>query len=442
MRSPGSVVSLCVALLCFQEARCQQALECLPDGHQILHNPYRSTDFDSTQLQQSAIQDLICDHSLESGWYRFLLFDKQAEMPTKCVEMNHCGTQAPVWLSLRDSESMPRPGEIKRLTACATWQFFFTTMDCCLFRIPVSVRNCGAFFVYLLQPTQGCMGYCSEDAKLQDCQPGETETETSCNGKLSPSQLPLPSPAPPSTPEIVAELLEGSIFLRCTFDVPSINTTVGFIVSWSRLSPEGIKEELKQETTVQAFSLLELDGINIRLGDRIYCGSSTFFLENPEIQSSFIESKEFFVGIKLIPEAFTISEDGKEYKLTIESKIPIPCPQASPLENDCKISLKLNTVEEGNDHQSLNLALSSCHVDLLLHPCLNGTCGHASVQYTAVTDLIQDGDRRTRIVVEPIVSDHFLWNGYTPESVQVTVKDLPSAYCYSFTDPHIITFDG
>ncbi|XP_053121545.1 von Willebrand factor D and EGF domain-containing protein isoform X3 [Hemicordylus capensis] len=444
---PGSLLSLWAALLVYlKAARCQQALECHPDGHQILHSPYRSVDFDSSQLQQSAIQDLICDHSLTSGWYRFLIFNKRAEMPTKCVEMNHCGTQAPVWLSLRESESMPQPGELKHLTACATWQFFFSTAkDCCLFRIPVSVRNCGDFFVYLLQPTQGCMGYCAEvisDAKSHVCQPGDTQTETACSSKLPPSPLPLPLPPHPSTPEIMAELLEGSIFLRCTFDVRTTNISVGFIVAWSRLSPEGIKEELRQETTVQAFSLLELDGINLRLGDRIYCSSSAFLLEKPEIQSLLVESVEFFAGIKLHPEAFTISEDGKEYRLTIESKIPIPCPQASQLENDCKISLTLNTIEEGKDQQSLNLALSSCHVDLLQHPCHNGTCGQATVRFTAVADFTDDGDQVVKIVAEPIISNSFLWDTYMPESIQVTVKDLPSAYCYSFTDPHIITFDG
>ncbi|XP_062840035.1 von Willebrand factor D and EGF domain-containing protein isoform X2 [Anolis carolinensis] len=421
---PGCAFLLWLALLCPWASQSQQAPECHSAGHQILHSPYRSTEFDSSQLQQSAIQDLICDHSLTPGWYRFLIFDKQAEMPTKCVEMNRCGTQAPIWLSLGESESLPRPGEMKHLTACATWQFFFSaTKNCCLFRIPISVRNCGDFLIYFLQPTQGCMGYCAEV-------------------KLPPSLFPLPLPPAPSTPDIVAELQDGSIFLRCTFDVPTANISMGFLVAWSRLSPEGIKEELKQETTVREFSLLELDGINLRLGDRIYCSSSTFSLERPELQSSLIDSMEFFAGIKLHPEAFIISEDGKEYKLTIESKIPIPCPQASQLENDCKISLKLKTVEEDKDLEVLNVVLSSCHMDLLQQSCLNGTCSQASIHYTAVIDFTRDGIRRTKIVVEPIISDNFVWNGYTPESIQVTVKDLPCSYCYSFTDPHIITFDG
>ncbi|NXT00345.1 VWDE protein, partial [Jacana jacana] len=425
---------------------CSTVLECSPGGHRVLQSPYRSVGFDSSHLQQSAIQDLICDHSLTPGWYRFMVFDKPAEMPTKCVEMNHCGTQAPVWLSLRDWESMPRPGEIKQLMACATWQFFFSaSQDCCLFRIPLSVRNCGDFFVYLLQPTQGCMGYCAEvvsDAKPQSCDPEGAEVRGACSRDLAPPSPPPVSPPLPAVPEVVAGLIKGSVYLRCTFGFPAANSSVGFVVTWSRLSPEGTKEELKRETAAHALSLLELDGINVRLGDRIYCSSSAFFLEKPDIQSASVESKEFFAGIKIHPEAYDISENGKEYRLSIESSIPIPCPKFSQLENDCKISLTVNTVDEGKEQLGLNLALSSCHVDLLQKPCSNGICSQAVIYFTAMTDFMQDGDRITRIVVEPISSQSFLWNGYVPESTQITVKDLPTAYCYSFTDPHIITFDG
>uniref|UniRef100_A0A2K6RZ59 von Willebrand factor D and EGF domains n=1 Tax=Saimiri boliviensis boliviensis TaxID=39432 RepID=A0A2K6RZ59_SAIBB len=438
---PGGACALATALLMLLAPG--ETQECSPGGHQFLRSPYRSVHFDSWQLQQSAVQDLICDHSLSPGWYRFLIFDRPAEMPTKCVEMNHCGTQAPIWLSLRDSETLPPPGEMKQLSACATWQFLFSdTKDCCLFQIPVSVRNCGNFFVYLLQPTQGCMGYCAEaisDAQLYPCGPDETEIGGDCVGHLA---APFPPPLA-GRPEVLVEVIESRIFCRCSFDVPPTNNSVGFYIAWSRLSSQEVKEELKQETTVQAFSLLELDGINLRLGDRILCRASVFFLENPDVQSIAIESQEFFAGIKLQPELNTISEDGKEYYLRIESTVPIICSEFSELDQECKISLKLKTIDQGKEHLGLNLALSSCHMDLhQTSSCANGTCSHTFVYYTAVTDFSRDGDRVTSIVVQPIVNEDFLWNSYTPDSIQIRVKDVPTAYCYSFTDPHIITFDG
>ncbi|KAM4029059.1 von Willebrand factor D and EGF domain-containing protein isoform 3-T3 [Anomaloglossus baeobatrachus] len=438
----GLVYALWIILTVLHSGDCQQAPECSPAGHKILQNPYRSLDFDSSRLQQSAIHDLICDHSLTAGWYRFMIYDKPAEMPTKCVEMNHCGTQAPVWLSLRDSESLPAPGEVRPLTACATWQFFFSsTKDCCLFRIPVTVRNCGDYMVYLLQPTQGCMGYCAEvlESKSQ-CDDGDIEVNGVCTSESNSQSL---LPESPSTPEIMVERVGNGVHLKCAFESPSTNSSLGFIIRWSRLSSDGKKEELRQEAVVQLFSIIELDGINVRLGDRIYCSVSSFNLEEPDVHSLILESEEFFAGIKLLPESFTISEDGREHRMMVKSTIPISCSDSSQEQNDCKVSLRLHTINEAaEDTHGSDLALSSCEVDLLQSSCQNGTCGQAALHYTAVMDFVSDGDRVTSIGVDPIVSSNFLWNGYVLEPVQITVKDISTAYCYSFTDPHIITFDG
>lgn len=76
-------------------------------------------------------------------------------------------------------------------------------------------------------------------------------------------------PVSPSPPEIVVEMVGSTVYLKCAFDPPPTNSSLGFIIRWSRLSAHGAKEELRQEAIIQSFSTIELDGINVRLGDRV-----------------------------------------------------------------------------------------------------------------------------------------------------------------------------
>ncbi|XP_058503446.1 von Willebrand factor D and EGF domain-containing protein isoform X2 [Solea solea] len=454
MRRAETLLKLlpCVVFLFPHAMRSQTALppECVAGGHALLQNPYRSSSFSSTWLQQSSLQDFICDHSLTPGWYQFQIFDKPAVMPTHCVEVNHCGTQAPVWLSLRDGESLPGPLEVRQLTACAAWQLFTSSSkDCCLFRIPVTVRNCGDFYVYLLQPTQGCMGYCAQETSatsptaLPSCGPDEMNVAGACQTK---------PPPPPSVPVIVPVVTGNTVYLKCSFNSRS-NSSLGHVVAWSRLSPEGRREELKQETTIQTFAVIELDGFNLRLGDKIYCSSFSFFLEAPDVRGASVDSQEYFAGIRLIPEVSVVSEDGRLYELVVESTVPVPCleessPSSSPSSpspsstQHCALSLQISTSSQDEGFLGADLSLSSCVVDLSQSTCRDGVCSRAQIHFSPNTDFVRDGNRTTKISIKPFVAQNFLWNGYSPEPVQITVKDVPSAYCYSFTDPHIITFDG
>ncbi|KAM9807110.1 uncharacterized protein vwde isoform 2-T4 [Syngnathus typhle] len=299
----GTLVTVvaCVALALPYAVGAQTALppECTPKGHGVLQNPYRSTNFSSSWLQQ----DFVCDHSLTPGWYQFQMFDKPASMPTRCVEVNHCGTQAPVWLSLGEGESLPGPLELRHLTACAAWQLFpSSSKECCLFRIPVSVRNCGGFYVYLLQPTQGCMGYCAQviqnflaemaTTSPLTCEHGEVNIDGTCT---------IEQPAAPSEPIITSEWIEGIVHLKCSFSHSSnkSSSSLGHVVAWSRTSSQGKREELKRETTIQTWALIELDGFNLRLEDKIYCSVYSFSLDFPDVHSASVESPEFFAGTQV-----------------------------------------------------------------------------------------------------------------------------------------------
>ncbi|XP_034280364.2 von Willebrand factor D and EGF domain-containing protein [Pantherophis guttatus] len=418
-------------LLCICTGATEIAPECFPEGHRILHHAYRSIHFDSLELQEKAIQDMICDHSLPQGWYRFMIENKPAEMPTKCIEMNKCGTQAPIWLSLQ-SDSLPRPGERKALTACGTWQFFSgSTKDCCLFQIPISVRHCGEFLVYLLQPTQGCMGYCAEESQLNSFDPKRTESEDIIKGKFH-----IPALHPVVTPE----LLGSQVYLKCTFSSPTSNWAMGYTVIWSRLSTSNVKERLHHDTTVQTFSYVEMDGINFRLGDTVSCTVTAFRWDSPDHHFLPEESDGFYAGIKFVPESLQIAEDGKEHILTILSTIPITCLAQDDI---CKITLQLSTqISDNLLERTPNIALSTCHVDLEQRPCRESSCARATFAVRAVNDFVENGNFISYITAKPVQPSKSLWHDYKPMDVKVTIQDLPTGYCYTFTDPHIITFDG
>nr|XP_057907809.1 von Willebrand factor D and EGF domain-containing protein isoform X2 [Doryrhamphus excisus] len=409
------------------------APECSPGGHRTLRNPYRSVDFDSTEIQSTSIQDLVCDHSLAPAWYRFKINNKPAEMPTSCVEMNRCGTQAPVWLSVKDTP-LPRPGEIRQVSACATWQFFHgSTKDCCLFRIPVMVHNCGDFMLYYLQPTQGCMGYCAKVAPTlvpRICPPGEVEANGRCKAAL-PSLL--------SRPVIAPELIGHSVHLRCSFIPPPWSHPLGFHVVWARHISHSMKVQIRQESTVKPFSLVEMDGVHFRLGETFSCSVSTVQANVTGSRSSPRESEAFYAGLKFSVASLHIAENGEEHEVSIISTVPLSCYNI----NKCGVTLVLSVQEPDRlGDEVSNVALSACQVELRPTTCHKGICARVPFFVTAVTDFTRDGNRISLIGAAVAAGVPRLWRGYMATSLKVTVQDVPTSMCYSLTDPHVITLDG
>lgn len=96
---------------------------------------------------------LKCDRNdLAVGWYRFT-DAAGTRMPTSPVAIHHCGTHAPGWMN--GQHPTKDDGAVKRMV-CFNWN-----NNVCLWNIEISVRNCGAFFVYRLPRTPNCwLRYC------------------------------------------------------------------------------------------------------------------------------------------------------------------------------------------------------------------------------------------------------------------------------------------
>ena len=76
-------------------------------------------------------------------------------MPDSCVPRQRCGTHAPGWLS--GEHPTVAEGAVER-KVCFHW-----TSGCCQLSTNIRVRNCGAFYVYRLNPPPACsLRYCGD----------------------------------------------------------------------------------------------------------------------------------------------------------------------------------------------------------------------------------------------------------------------------------------
>ncbi|XP_078383788.1 uncharacterized protein LOC144666259 isoform X1 [Oculina patagonica] len=93
-----------------------------------------------------------CDDALVPGWYRFNS-TAGLTIPTYCVPSNMCNADGTGWLN--GTHPTLLEGVVNR-TVCFNW-----AGNCCNWRVTISVRNCGLFYVYRLVRTPLCyLRYC------------------------------------------------------------------------------------------------------------------------------------------------------------------------------------------------------------------------------------------------------------------------------------------
>lgn len=90
------------------------------------------------------------------GWYRLFIHGQSVQMPDTCVDMNKCGTHAPLWLN--GGHPNVNDGVVTR-DVCGHWDY-----DCCFFRsTPIRVKACpGNYSVYeFVKPSFCSLAYCA-----------------------------------------------------------------------------------------------------------------------------------------------------------------------------------------------------------------------------------------------------------------------------------------
>jgi len=124
----------------------------------VLDEPHRSSKFSASNTDR-----LICDNGLTQGWYRFKSNGHDVNMPTSCVDVNHCGTVDPIWL--QGTLPTVNAGAVERFGCINHGKYgvlIYGGTTCCHEKMPICVKNCKGFYTYYLNRVPGCsVAYCA-----------------------------------------------------------------------------------------------------------------------------------------------------------------------------------------------------------------------------------------------------------------------------------------
>ncbi|KAL3852580.1 hypothetical protein ACJMK2_016200 [Sinanodonta woodiana] len=108
-------------------------------------------------------EEQLCDKNLETGWYRFMLNNKSAEIPTVCLQNDLCGTRLPLRIDL-DGQMLPEVNQTINAFVCSSFDVI-GMWDCCVLRQRTQIKNCGGYLVYHLIRSDRCpVSYCVQES--------------------------------------------------------------------------------------------------------------------------------------------------------------------------------------------------------------------------------------------------------------------------------------
>ncbi|CAC5415501.1 unnamed protein product [Mytilus coruscus] len=125
-----------------------------------------------------------CDTSLEHAWYKLSTGGKLTNI---CPGQKTCGSEKPIWIN-GDIPSIT--DNILEQNACVP-----NSTNCCGNTMPIKVKNCSDFLVYMLSPSRDCTErYCIGSGDSVACQTPDSSYSTASttgNALVSAARLPV-----------------------------------------------------------------------------------------------------------------------------------------------------------------------------------------------------------------------------------------------------------